>query len=282
MRTSFSSISSNRLGRLVWLLFASVLLPGCWEKPLDYVEVKRIDEVVTEAELNSFLEVIRLMPDGQMPKLNPIYRKPVSWDAGRTLPVSDLVNEELAQIERPWDTKYLAHEVETNRRLHRPPPSGDDARTIHGIVAGDWHRHDRSHLPADFDFDSLIYRGQKVSQQLKRNRTPFVDYSLDRQYSVTREAIWLYRVDRAKRLRDVPSENVALVRQHWDELAAVLPQEFSIDPLRVIADQLEEQGLPFAESPETGHDANIQWNPEDALIETDPPDPQLMPEADLP
>lgn len=283
MRTSFFSISSVSFRRLVWLAWGSVWLLGCWEKPLDYVEVRRIDEVITEEELDSFLEVLRLMPDGKLPKRDPIYRLPVRWDAGRTLPVSDLVNEELAQIERPWDTKYLADEVETNRRLQRAIRRVElTPEQFMGLLLTIGTAMNRSHLPDDFNFDALIHRGQKVIQQLKRNPTPFVDYSPDRQYSVTREAIWLYRVDRAKRLRDVPRENVELVRQHWDELSKALPPEFTIDPLNVIADQLEEQGIPFMESAETGHDANIQWNPEEALIGTDPPDPQLLPEADLP
>jgi hypothetical protein len=105
--------------------------------------------------------------------------------------------------------------------------------------------------------------------QLKRNRTPFVDYRPDRQFSVTREAIWLYRVDRALRLRDVPRENVELVQSRWDELAAIFPAEFQIDPLKTIADHLEEQGIPFEELPETGSDASIQWNPDNAIIGTE-------------
>lgn len=270
------------MGRLFWLAVLLVSLPGCWEKPLDYVEVKRIDEVVTEPELESFLEVIRLLPDGKMPKLHTIYRKPVRWDAGRTLPVNDLVNEESAQIVRPWDTKFLAQEVETNRRLQRALRRVEmTPEQFMGLLLAIGTAMNRSNLPRDYDFDAVIHRGQKVIQQLKRNRTPFVDYSLDRQYSVTREAIWLYRVDRSERLRDVPRENVELVRQHWDELAALFPHEFTIDPLGVIADQLEERGIPFVESPETGQDANISWNPEESLIGTDPPDPKLMPSADL-
>ena len=243
---------------------------------MEYVEVKRIDEVVTEAELDAFLEVVRLLPDEKLPEFQPIYRKPARWSAGRTLPVSELVNEETAQIERPWDTKHLAQELETNRRLQRVLRRVEmTPEQFMGLMLAVGTAMNRSLMPVDFDFDSILQHGQTVITRLKRNRTPFVDYSPDRQFSVTREATWLNRVDRAKRLRDVPHENVELVRKHWDELAAIFPKEFQIDPLETIADHLREQGTPFEDLLETGSDAAIQWNPEEALIGTDLPDPPL-------
>ncbi len=249
----------------LWGLF------GCWAKPLEYVEVKRIDEAVTETELDAFLEVVRLLPEEKLPELQPIYRPPARWSAGRTLPVSELVNEETAQIERPWDTKHLAQEVETNRRLQRVLRRVEmTPEQFMGLMLAVGTAMNRSRLPEDYDFDSLIQHGQQVITRLKRNRTPFVDYSPDRQFSVMREAIWLNRVDRAKRLRDVPRENVELVRKHWDELAAIFPEEFAIDPLGPIADHMREQGTPFEELQDTGSDAAIQWNPDEALIGNDP------------
>jgi hypothetical protein len=62
---------------------------------------------------------------------------------------------------------------------------------------------------------------------------------------------------------------VELVQSRWDELAAIFPAEFQIDPLKTIADHLEEQGIPFEELPETGSDASIQWNPDNAIIGTE-------------
>lgn len=254
------------------LTIVLLCLGGCWSKPLEYVEVKRIDEVVTESELEDFLEVIRLMPEGKMPELPTIYREPVRWSASRTLPVSELVNEELAQIERPWDTEYLAGEVENNRRLKRVLRRIEmSPEQFMGLLLAVGTAMNRSQLPEDYDFDEVVQRGDKVIRKLKRNETPFVEYSPDRQFSVSRESVWLYRVDRAKRLRDVPRKNVALVRRHWDELSEIFPPEFTIDPLGIIADQLEEKGIPFAELPATGNDAEIQWNPNEALIGTDSP-----------
>ncbi len=259
----------------IWLLAWVWVFAGCSAKRLEYVEVKRIDEVVTEAELDAFLEVVRLLPDEKLPEFQPIYRKPARWSVGRTLPVSELVNEETAQIERPWDTKHLAQEVETNRRLQRVLRRVEmTPEQFMGLMLSVGTAMNRSRMPEDFDFDGLIQHGQKVINRLKRNRTPFVDYSPDRQFSVTREAIWLNRVDRAKRLQDVPHENVELVRKHWDELAAIFAKEFQIDPLEAIADHLREQGTPFEELPVTGSDAAIQWNPDEAFIGTDPPDPR--------
>lgn len=254
------------------LTIVLLCLGGCWSKPLEYVEVKRIDEVVTESELEDFLDVIRLMPDGKMPELPAIYREPVRWSASRTLPVNELVNEELAQIERPWDTDDLAGEVENHRRLKRVLRRLEmSPEQFMGLLLAVGTAMNRSQLPEDYDFDEVVQRGDKVIRKLKHNETPFVEYSPDRQFSVSREAVWLYRVDRAKRLREVPRENVELVRRHWDELSEIFPPEFTIDPLGVIVDQLEEKGIPFAELPATGNDAEIQWNPDEALIGTDSP-----------
>ncbi len=255
----------------VWIAGLSLLLSGCWEEPLEFVEIKRIDEAVTEAELESFLEVVRRLPAEKLPELPAVYRQPVPWSETRTLPVSELVNEETAQIERPWDTKHLAHEVQTHRRFQRVLRRAEmSPEQFMGLMLTLGTAMNRSRMPEDYDFDSVISRGQKVLAQLKRNRTPFEDYSPDRQFSITREAVWLYRLDRAKRLRDVPSENVELVREHWDDLAAIFPEEFQIDPLAVIADHLEEQGIPFEELPEIGSDADIRWDPAEANIGTDP------------
>jgi hypothetical protein len=268
--STFHARDLFRRCRIVTILTLGLL--GCWAKPLDFVEVKRTDEVVTETELEDFLEVVRLLPDGKLPELPTIYRLPLRWSETRTLPVSELINEETSQIERPWDAKHLAHEIETNRRFQRVLRRVEmTPEQFMGLMLTLGTAMNRGLLPDGYDFEGLINRGQKVITQLKRNRTPFNDYSPDRQFSISREAIWLYRLDRAKRLRDVPRENVELVRKHWEELAVIFPKEFQIDPLGTIADHLEEQGIPFEELPETGSDAGLQWNPDEAFIGTDAP-----------
>jgi hypothetical protein len=263
------SIGLRRFASL--LALSVVLLSGCGEEPLDFVEVKRIDEVLTAAELDEFLEVVRLLPEGKLPEMQTIYRVPVVWNESRTLPVCDLVSEELAHIERPWDTKQLAHEMEGNRRFQRALKRVQmTPEQFMGLLLAVGAAMNKSQLSDTFDFDGFVDRGERVAAQLKRNRTPFVDYSPDRQFTLTREAVWLYRVDRAKRLREVPRENVEIVRNRWEELAQIFPGEFQVDPLGIIADRLDEQGIPFEELPETGNDAAIQWNPEEALIGNDP------------
>ncbi len=248
-------------------------LLGCGGKPLDYVEVKRIDEVITPAELDGFLEVVKLLPGGKLPIFPKIYREPAQWSPSRTLPVSELVKEETAQIQRPWDTKYLTHEIESNRKLQRILRRATmTPEQFAGLMLAIGTAMNRSQLSEDYDFNALIQEGQKVVVSLKQNRTPFVDLQLERQFSISREAIWLNRVDRADRLRDVPRENVALVREHWKELAAIFPEEFTKDPLSGISDQLKENGIPFEELPNIGSDSEIQWNPDEALIGRDTPE----------
>jgi hypothetical protein len=57
----------------------------------------------------------------------------------------------------------------------------------------------------------------------------------------------------------------------------MLPKEFSLNPLVSIADILQEHGTPFEEQRDSGLDAKIEWRRRDALIGTDPPDPELEP-----
>jgi hypothetical protein len=254
------------------MALCSLVVLGCAEEPLEFVEVKRVDEVVSEAELDHFLEIVRQLPDEKLPELQTIYRVPVVWNDLRTLPVSDLVSEELAEIERPWDTKDLADAMDTNRRFQQVLKQAKmTPEQFMGLLLSVGTAMNKSFLSEQFDFDGFIERGERVVDQLQKNHTPIADYSPDRQFSLSREAVWLYRVDRAKRLRDVPLENVELVRSHWEELAAIFPAEFQVDPLATIKDPLEEQGIPFEELPETGSDALIQWNPDEALIGTDAP-----------
>ena len=86
-------------------------------------------------------------------------------------------------------------------------------------------------------------------------------------------AVWITRIDRARRLSEVPPENLALVKAHYDRLKAIFPQEFWGNPFDPIADQIEELGMSFEELKQTGLDAEIDWKESDALRGTDPPDP---------
>ncbi len=129
----------------------------------------------------------------------------------------------------------------------------------------------KSQLADQFDFDGFIERGEKVVFQLKRNRIavcrlqprPAVFADPRSGLAVSgRSARNAFAMCRAKTWNSSAAVGT--------ELATIFPAEFQVDPLGTIADRLEEQGIPFEELPETGSDATIQWNPDEAIIGTDP------------
>ncbi len=86
--------------------------------------------------------------------------------------------------------------------------------------------------------------------------------------------MWIARVNRAEHLNQVPPENINLVISYWDQLKEVLPPEFLKNPLDDLTDTLEERGIPFSTVEKEDSDALLQWTSADAIIGTDPPDPQ--------
>jgi hypothetical protein len=95
----------------------------------------------------------------------------------------------------------------------------------------------------------------------------------DERHVVLTTAVWITRIDRARRLMEVPPENRATVQSHSARLKAIFPQEFWANPFDSIADQIEELGMSFEEVRQTGLDTEIEWKESDALRGMDQPDP---------
>jgi hypothetical protein len=133
----------------------------------------------------------------------------------------------------------------------------------------------RSQLRDTQNLDAIVAQGESVLSQLRRETRLFSSLTEERMYHILQQAIWISRIDRAKHLRMVPSGNVELVRKYQEELNSVLPEEFLVNPLDSVADQLEETGVPFAELDETGNDTEIQWSVDHAIVGKDEPDPEF-------
>jgi len=256
------------------LLIGLALAPlGCIGEDLEFTEVKRLDEKVTEEELATLLRILDSLPDKKLPELPPVLAPPPVWNQARTLPVHELITEEQALIDEHWSVEWLARNLKRNRPLLRalrreemtPEQFVGLSLTVGASLA-------RSTLRDDQDLGEISKRGKTAINRLRRTFgvRPFSSLSREASYFVLHQAVWVTRIDRANQLALVPPENIMIVREHWDELAHRFPEEFTTNPLDAVVDLLEERGMPFEE---VGYsDERIEWDPETVLVGHDKPD----------
>lgn len=92
---------------------------GCGDETLDYSEVKRIKEKVTESELQTFLRIIEALPEKKLPKFPTMFAPPPDWKTSRTLPGKQLIQEEAKLIDQRWNAESLARHMQRKRKLQR-------------------------------------------------------------------------------------------------------------------------------------------------------------------
>lgn len=271
-----SAFSESRPATAAWVTILALTITGCFKEPLEFKEVKRIDEKVTGPELHTFLEVVKQLPDEKLPELPPVFIPPPQWDRSRTLSVSDLVAEEESLIEERTSVDYVAKQLRRRRSLLRvlrraeiTPEQFVGLSLAIGVAAS------RTALRDDQDLDPIIKKGEIELEKLRGDDRPFSELTLEEMHSVLQRAMWITRINRAKRLKQVPPENIALVEDHSDALQGVFPPQFTANALDAVADLLDERGLPFEELPESGSDAQIEWDPAQAFRGTDRPDPKF-------
>lgn len=244
-----------------------LILSGCGEDPAIVGEARKLDEVIASSEWDAFVQVVDLLPEPRLKEL-PDHRPPLpQWQSERTLPVEELAAEERKSLLAAWEPAKLARELSRNRvivkKLQQAQMSVDQ---FVGMALSVGAAMQRAQLPEQFAFDDLIRRGDEVIHDLTQDHRLFASLSLEDRHRVLDEAVWLHRVDRARRLQTIPTENVALVKQHGEWLKKTMPAAFLAHPFDKVADLLEEQGLPFVELPESGNDAAIEWSPADAIV----------------
>ncbi len=252
------------------VLLLSSLICGCSSETLDYTEVKRIDEQLTEAEIQTFLRIIDSLPDKQLPRFPLVFSLPTGWNQSRNLPVNVLLNEKKNVLNEHWSIDWLATHLDENRPLRLAlRHEGYTPQQFIGLTLAIGVAMSRGTLREGQDLDRILTKGEAAIHRLKRETRPFSSLSKEGMYYVLREAVWITRVDRARHLKLVPPENVTMTAKHRKALVEIFPAEFSINPLDAIADLLEEQGVPFEELSESGTDDQIEWSPHDAIVGTD-------------
>lgn len=249
-----------------------LLMAGCGTHTQKYLEPRDIGDKVTDADLDAFMQVVNDLPDKKLPEIPVLFKKPPSWDEQRTLPVNELVREETDDLEKLWTDDNLTRHLAKDRALKKALRQRLTLPQFVGLVKTIGIALTRNAVRPDQNLHKIIEQGKKRLEALRVQARRYNQLKPDERHVVLTTAVWITRIDRARRLLQVPPENRAMAQEHFDRLKTIFPPEFTANPFDSIADQIEELGMSFEEQRQTGLDAEIDWKESDALRGTDPPD----------
>jgi len=272
MRSSISRISVRRVLAPLFVA-AFTLLAGCGEQAPKFAEPRDVGDKVTDADLDTFFQVVDELPDKKLPEMPALFKSPPAWDEQRTLPVHELVREESDELEKLWNDEHLIRHLAKDRALQKSLRERMSPAQFVGLVKTIGAALARNAVRPDQDLRLIVEQGKRRLGPLRAQTQRFNQLEPDERHVVLTTAVWITRIDRARRLMRVPPENLAVVKSHYDRLKAIFPQEFWANPFDSIADQIEELGMSFSELRQTGLDAEIDWKESDAIRGMDSPDP---------
>lgn len=254
------------------LVIVALFAVGCGARTQKFLEPREIGDKVTDADLESFFQVVNDLPDKKLPEMPVLFKKPPSWDEQRTLPVNELVREETDELEKLWNDENLTRHLAKDRALKKALWQRLSLQQFVGLVKTIGVALARNAVRPDQDLHKIVEQGKKRLEALRGQTRRFNQLKPDERHVVLTTAVWITRIDRARRLLQVPPENRALARDHDNRLKSIFPPEFTANPFDSIADQIEELGMSFEEQSQTGLDAEIEWKESDALRGSDSPD----------
>jgi hypothetical protein len=272
-RSKIDRVWVRRLLASALLFWASTQLIGCGEQAPKLAEPRDVGDKVTDADLETFLQVVEDLPDKKLPEMPALFKSPPAWDEQRTLPVNELVREESDELEKLWNDEQLIRHLAKDRPLQKALRQRMSAAQFVGLVKTIGAALARNAVRPDQDLRLIVEQGKRRLSPLRAQTQRFNQLQPDERHVVLTTAVWITRIDRARRLMQVPPENRALVQAHYDRLKPIFPQLFWANPFDSIADQIEELGMSFEELRQTGIDAEIDWKESEALRGTDLPDP---------
>ncbi|MBI3863414.1 MAG: hypothetical protein HY290_16105 [Planctomycetia bacterium] len=256
---------------VLWIILAGfcAFAVGCEEPEVVQPEPKRADDLLTQAEVDSFLAVVEGLPGQKLPAPLPAVLLPApQWGRNRTLPISELVKEEEKTLRERQSIDWFMSHVPQSRFLKRALRKEQmTMEQFVGLYLALGISMSRAHLPADRDLAQVLSRGRRAIAALKKEeKTTLVDMPEEQAYYIQEQSGWLAVVDRASRLNPVHPQNLALVRQNAEQLNTIMPQEFTRNPLLEFATILDDRGVPFQEPPGQESDDRIVWSRSRALV----------------
>ncbi|HEY3966499.1 MAG TPA: hypothetical protein VGM05_18195 [Planctomycetaceae bacterium] len=258
---------------IVILTGLSFFASGCEDPEFVQPEPKRADDQLTQAEVDAFLSVINGLPGKRLPALPAVMLPAAQWSRNRTLPISDLVKEEEKMLRDRHSIDWFISHVPQSRFLKRALRKEHlTMEQFMGLYLALGISMSRDHLPADRDLAQVLVRGKRAIAALKKEeKKTLVDLPEEQAYFIQEQSGWLAVIDRAARLNPVHPQNVSLVRQNADRLGAVMPAEFTRNPLLEFATILDDRGVPFQEPPGHETDDHISWTRDRAIVGADSP-----------
>lgn len=253
-------------------LFALILLlaAGCAEEEFVPGEPKRIDDKLTQADIDLFLAILNGLPDGKAPAFPVAYPPPPTWNSNRSLPVQELLLEAEKQFSERESLEWFASKCPQTKALkrgfRRHRFSNEEFAGLYlaiGVALS------RDSLPPGRDPDQLLQQGRKVLDELKKDNRVFSNLNEGPMFLVQEQAAWLAVTRRCSWLKRVPDANLELVRENRTKLLSRFPDEFLRNPLDEFARIIDDQGVPFRESPGRESDDHLHWHRDQALIGTD-------------
>jgi len=261
---------------LCCVLGGTASLAGCLEPPLDYTELKRVDEKVTDAELSSLLRIAQSMPDGRLPRFMHVLEDLPEWNPSRNLPVAELVNEQQRLLDGRWSVDRMTEALASHRALQRALRRERlTVKQFVSLMLTVGVALSRSALRENQDLNAILQNGQVAINRLRRDERPYSSLRKSGMYYVSQQSHWITRVQRTRYLRIVPPYNIQLVNAHRSDLEAAFPPQFLLNPLDPVGNPAEEWGIPFGELSDSGNDAEIRWDRSTAIIGTAVPDSQV-------
>lgn len=254
------------------LVIAGCLAGGCAQEAPKAVAPREIGDKVTRSDLETFFQVIDDLPDKKLPELPPLFKPAPSWDDQRTLPVNELVREESDELEKQWSHELLCRHLSRDRLLERALSQRISMEQFVGLIKTIGTALARNAVRPGQDLANIIEEGKKRVEGLGQQTQRFNQLKPDERHTVLMTAMWIARLDCARRLRQVPPENRAMAKAHLQRLKTIFPKDFQANPFDAITDQIEELGMSFQELPQTGLDAEIEWTGRDVVRGADPPD----------
>lgn len=259
--------AKNGLHWQVALAALCAVLSGCGEEAAPSPRVISIADPITSEEWAQFERLVKSLGDEGLKDWPCVYPPLPDWQPARTLPVADLAAAEQRLLDEHWNPQQVAAQI-THRShvMKQLRQVGMSAEQFAGLMLAVGAATARWQLASQEPSEEMLRRGRKIVHDLQHDSRIFSSLEVDERVRILDQALWLHRLDRVQRLRQVPAENVELVRQHAAWLAEVLPPCFLGHPLAEIADLLGEQGLPFIELPQSGSDLQLEWDPATAIV----------------
>jgi hypothetical protein len=254
------------------LLIVGLFTAGCGVQTQKFMEPREIGDKVTDADLETFLQVVNDLPDKKLPEMPVLFKKPPSWDEQRTLPVNELVREETDELDKLWNDENLIRHLAKDRTLQKALRQRLSLAQFVGLVKTIGVALTRNAVRPEQNLYKIVEQGKKRLESLHGQTRRFNQLKPDERHVVLTTAVWITRMDRARRLLQVPPENRAMAKIRFDRLQPIFPQEFTANPFDSIADQVDELGMSFEELRQTGLDAEIDWKESEALRGADRPD----------